>query len=221
MAASSRWTSRHSSRLLLEGTEVRRAGDRFMRPSSIAVALLVLATVGCNRKQSLQTLMQQQADASCVKQLGAGWVAEGVEDKMPFGGSCRPVSDCAKASDLYDKCKIDYDALAKQYGGSSASPPPRGFVPETKTPDECKAYWKPIIDKVCKGGLQAGPIAPTSHFKATATPTSAAVSAWDASGNPVEVRCGLDANGHIVSDGKGGCIPPPPDGYIIGATATH
>jgi hypothetical protein len=29
------------------------------------------------------------------------------------------------------------------------------------------------------------------------------------------VRCGLDTNGHIVGDGKGGCIHPPPSGYII------
>jgi hypothetical protein len=29
------------------------------------------------------------------------------------------------------------------------------------------------------------------------------------------VKCGLDANGHIVPDGKGGCIPPPPSGYIV------
>jgi hypothetical protein len=27
--------------------------------------------------------------------------------------------------------------------------------------------------------------------------------------------CGLDAAGHIVPDGKGGCILPPPDGYTI------
>jgi hypothetical protein len=31
------------------------------------------------------------------------------------------------------------------------------------------------------------------------------------------VSCGVDANGHIVLDGKGGCIPPPPDGYVIDA----
>jgi uncharacterized membrane protein YsdA (DUF1294 family) len=29
------------------------------------------------------------------------------------------------------------------------------------------------------------------------------------------VKCGVDADGHIFSDGKGGCIPPPPDGYVI------
>jgi hypothetical protein len=29
------------------------------------------------------------------------------------------------------------------------------------------------------------------------------------------VQCGLDANGHIVPDGKGGCVSPPPDGYTI------
>jgi uncharacterized membrane protein YsdA (DUF1294 family) len=29
------------------------------------------------------------------------------------------------------------------------------------------------------------------------------------------VKCGVDADGHIFSDGRGGCIPPPPDGYII------
>jgi hypothetical protein len=29
------------------------------------------------------------------------------------------------------------------------------------------------------------------------------------------VNCGLDVNGHIVPDGKGGCILPPPDGYFI------
>jgi hypothetical protein len=29
------------------------------------------------------------------------------------------------------------------------------------------------------------------------------------------VKCGIDVNGHISSDGKGGCIPPPPDGYVI------
>lgn len=29
------------------------------------------------------------------------------------------------------------------------------------------------------------------------------------------VKCGVDADGHISSDGKGGCIPPPPDGYVI------
>ncbi len=31
------------------------------------------------------------------------------------------------------------------------------------------------------------------------------------------VKCGLDPNGHVVPDGKGGCIPPPPDGYVIDA----
>jgi hypothetical protein len=34
------------------------------------------------------------------------------------------------------------------------------------------------------------------------------------------VYCGQDKNGHIVLDGKGGCIPPPPDGYIIDAPTT-
>lgn len=29
------------------------------------------------------------------------------------------------------------------------------------------------------------------------------------------VKCGVDADGHIFSDGRGGCIPPPPDGFII------
>lgn len=29
------------------------------------------------------------------------------------------------------------------------------------------------------------------------------------------VQCGLDKSGHIVPDGKGGCIPPPPDGSIV------
>lgn len=29
------------------------------------------------------------------------------------------------------------------------------------------------------------------------------------------VHCGLDSKGHIVPDGRGGCIPPPPTGYII------
>jgi uncharacterized membrane protein YsdA (DUF1294 family) len=29
------------------------------------------------------------------------------------------------------------------------------------------------------------------------------------------VKCGVDADGHIFSDGKGGCIPPPPDDYVI------
>jgi hypothetical protein len=29
------------------------------------------------------------------------------------------------------------------------------------------------------------------------------------------VYCGQDKNGHIVLDGKGGCIPPPPDGSNI------
>jgi hypothetical protein len=29
------------------------------------------------------------------------------------------------------------------------------------------------------------------------------------------VTCGVDADGHIFPDGKGGCIPPPPDGYVI------
>jgi hypothetical protein len=33
-------------------------------------------------------------------------------------------------------------------------------------------------------------------------------------------QCGLDTNGHIVSDGKGGCILPPPSGYIIDAPKT-
>ena len=28
------------------------------------------------------------------------------------------------------------------------------------------------------------------------------------------VKCGLDTDGHIVPDGKGGCSPPPPDGYF-------
>ena len=29
--------------------------------------------------------------------------------------------------------------------------------------------------------------------------------------------CGVNEAGHIVPDGKGGCVPPPPDGYIIDA----
>lgn len=29
------------------------------------------------------------------------------------------------------------------------------------------------------------------------------------------VPCGLDTNEHIVPDGKGGCISPPPSGYIL------
>jgi hypothetical protein len=28
------------------------------------------------------------------------------------------------------------------------------------------------------------------------------------------MQCGLDTDGHIVPDGKGGCIPPPPSGGI-------
>jgi hypothetical protein len=32
---------------------------------------------------------------------------------------------------------------------------------------------------------------------------------------PRSVKCGLDAAGHIVPDGKGGCIQPPPDGYVL------
>ena len=29
------------------------------------------------------------------------------------------------------------------------------------------------------------------------------------------VQCGLDKSGHIVPDGKGGCIPPPPSGAVV------
>jgi hypothetical protein len=35
---------------------------------------------------------------------------------------------------------------------------------------------------------------------------------------PNSVSCGLDTNGHIVPDGKGGCIPPPPSGFFIDAS---
>ncbi|MGD0180469.1 MAG: hypothetical protein ABR880_21250 [Candidatus Sulfotelmatobacter sp.] len=31
------------------------------------------------------------------------------------------------------------------------------------------------------------------------------------------VKCGVDAEGHIFSDGNGGCIPPPPDGFVMDA----
>jgi len=31
------------------------------------------------------------------------------------------------------------------------------------------------------------------------------------------VKCGVDAEGHIFPDGKGGCIPPPPDGFVMDA----
>jgi hypothetical protein len=41
--------------------------------------------------------------------------------------------------------------------------------------------------------------------------------AIDPACKPSSVKCGLDASGHIIPDGKGGCIPPPPDGYIIDA----
>jgi hypothetical protein len=41
--------------------------------------------------------------------------------------------------------------------------------------------------------------------------------AIDPACKPNSVKCGLDTNGHIVPDGKGGCIQPPPDGYIIDA----
>lgn len=39
--------------------------------------------------------------------------------------------------------------------------------------------------------------------------------AIDPACKPSSVKCGLDASGHIVPDGKGGCIPPPPDGYVL------
>jgi hypothetical protein len=29
------------------------------------------------------------------------------------------------------------------------------------------------------------------------------------------VKCGVDGDGHIFPDGKGGCIPPPPDGFVM------
>ena len=161
--------------------------------------------------------MQQQADASCVKQLGAGWVAEGVDDKMPYGASCRPVSDCAKATDLYDKCKTEPVIITVDPSEVSAAPVP---IPEgaqigdqhhaPSGDKQCQVYWKPIIDKVCKGGLQAEPVVPAPQFKALTTP-------------PVvnSVRCGLDTNKHIVPDDKGGCVPPPPNGYIIDAPTAH
>jgi len=31
------------------------------------------------------------------------------------------------------------------------------------------------------------------------------------------VKCGVDADGRIFPDGKGGCIPPPPNGYVMDA----
>jgi hypothetical protein len=33
------------------------------------------------------------------------------------------------------------------------------------------------------------------------------------------MKCGVDADGHIFPDGKGGCISPPPDGYVIDSQA--
>lgn len=41
--------------------------------------------------------------------------------------------------------------------------------------------------------------------------------ALDPKCKPNSVKCGLDTNGHIVPDGRGGCILPPPDGYTIDA----
>jgi hypothetical protein len=46
---------------------------------------------------------------------------------------------------------------------------------------------------------------------------SAPYSDLPAGAKVVSIPCGVDRNGHIVPDGKGGCIPPPPDGYIIDA----
>jgi hypothetical protein len=135
-----------------------------MRPIAVAVAVLAL-TVGCQKKQSLQTLMQQQADADCVKNLGPGWVAEGVDDKMPYGASCRPVSDCAKAAELYDECKTNHNATKQ--ASATASKPVVTLDMSRAVPigggdtvdlrhaapagdKGCQAYWQPIIDKVCK-----------------------------------------------------------------------
>jgi hypothetical protein len=107
--------------------------------------------------------MQEQADASCVKRLGAGWVAEGVDDKMPYGASCRPVSDCAKATDLYDKCKIDYDALAKQYGAvpqANEDPYASIAIPLNKIPPTGNPATVPIP----KGAIIGPPVPPPPGF---------------------------------------------------------
>ena len=43
---------------------------------------------------------------------------------------------------------------------------------------------------------------------------------YDMLAKPNFVNCGLDKYGHIVPDGKGGCILPPPNGYFIDVPKT-
>jgi hypothetical protein len=68
---------------------------------------------------------------------------------------------------------------------------------------------KPLLLDISK----AVPFDPNAPYQKMASEAGAI----DPECKPRSVKCGLDAAGHIVPDGKGGCIPPPPDGYIIDA----